>query len=195
MSYDHRFAAYPYAGNCHGCLLMSPLADGYAEGKTWSGQVQFELGSDLEGLDRRGVTFLLEGTHGWGLDFAWDSYHEEGSHGYQDALHMGQLHALYRIAESEQWLVRCGLGAAWLGDRRQTDGGVNFTLQADYLPRPPFVCSAEVDLGTLGKAETFHARGTAGLMLNRCELFGGYDFRRIGDVEIAGPLLGLRIWY
>ena len=32
-------------------------------------------------------------------------------------------------------------------------------------------------------------------MLDRFELFGGYDYRRIGNIELKGPMAGLQIWF
>lgn len=186
-----QFAAYPYAGECGGFLFTASPG----LGKRWSGQVQFELGSDFDGLDRDGVSFLLEGTAGFGVDFDWNTYTEELADGGHDELHIGELNLLYRVVETDRALVRVGVGAAWLGDRYDTNAGVNFTLQADLAPREPIVLSGQLDLGTLGDAQHLHAAGTVGVMLNRCEVFGGYDYRRIGGVEIQGPMVGVRVWF
>jgi hypothetical protein len=190
-SFARQFAPYPYAGGCDG--LMVSESPGF--GKNWSGRGGFELGSDFDGFDRSAASFLVEGTSGLGLDFNWNSYTEELPGGGHDELHVGKLDLMYRIAESDRTVVRVGLGAAWLGDRDDTDWGVNFTLQADLAPADPFVVSGELDLGTLGDAQHLHAAGTVGVMLNRCEVYGGYDYRRIGDVELEGPMIGLRVWF
>lgn len=190
-SFARQFAPYPYANDCQG--LMATCSPGF--GKGWSGRVQFELGSDFDGLDRSGAGFLLEGAGGLGIDFDWDSCTEDLPGGGHDELHIGEFDLLYRVAESDHALVRVGLGTVWLGDRYDTDFGVNFTLKADFAPADPLILSGELDLGTLGDAQHLHAAGTVGVMLNRCELYGGYDYRRIGDVEIEGPVIGLRIWF
>jgi hypothetical protein len=184
------FPEYPYADGLGGAMVT----DGSSFGKEWSGQVQFEFGSG-DDVDRSGGAFLLEGVHGFGIDVDWDSYREDLPGGGQDELHIGEFNLLYRIAESEHSLIRVGVGVAWLGDRFDTDYGVNFSIKADYMPRRPLVFSGELDLGTIGDAETLHAAGTVGVMLQRCELYGGYDYRRIGDVELVGPMMGLRVWF
>ena len=76
-----------------------------------------------------------------------------------------------------------------------TSPASNFTLRGDFAPCRPVVLSGEIDLGRLGDAEHLHLAGTAGVMLDRFEVYGGYDYRRIGDVELQGPMIGLRLWW
>jgi hypothetical protein len=190
-AFDRQFAPYPYANQSHGFMLVgSPGA-----GQSWSGRIGVERGSDFDDLGRTGFSFLLEGEGGLGIDFDWDSYTEDLAGGGHDEMHVGEVDLLYRFVENEQLLFRAGLGVAWLGDAYDTNAGINFTLKADYAPCDPLVLSGELDLGTLGDAEHLHAAGTAGVMIHRCEVYGGYDYRRIGDVEIQGPMVGLRIWF
>ena len=196
-SFSNRFPAYPYSDGQHGAMVMgtSDRSASWLEGKAWSGRVQMEWGSDLDDLDRHGIAFFLESSSGLGIDFDWDSYSESLPAGGHDELHLGKFNVMYRIAETEHSLWRIGVGAAWLGDQVDTDFGVNFSIKADYMPSRPWVFSGELDLGTLGDAEMLHASGTVGLMINRCEIYGGYDYRRIGDAELSGPMLGLRVWF
>lgn len=186
-----QFAPYPYALEVAGFMLTgSPGC-----GKSWSGRIQVEGGSDFDAIDRTGLSFMLEGQGGLGIDFDWDSYSEDLPGGGHDEVHVGEFDVLYRFAETDRALFRAGLGTAWFGDRYDTDFGINFTLKADFAPCDPVVLSGEIDLGTLGDAEHLHLSGTAGVMLGRGEIYGGYDYRRIGDVEIQGPMVGLRFWF
>jgi hypothetical protein len=91
--------------------------------------------------------------------------------------------------------MHAGLGARLLFDRRTTQGGFNFLYGADFFPVDPVVLSTQIDLGNLPHAFVFHARGTVGWQLGRFELFGGYDFLRIGSTNFQGPLAGLRLWF
>ncbi|WP_425395984.1 hypothetical protein [Aeoliella sp.] len=191
QQFCQHLAPYPYAMGAEG-FMITTTPDCW---NTFSGRVQVEGGSDFDAIDRTGLSFMIEGEGGFGLDFDWDSYSEDLPGGGHDEVHVGEIDVLYRFAESDQALLRAGLGAAWFGDRYDTDFGINFTLKADFAPCDPFVFSGELDLGTLGDAEHLHMAGTAGVMLNRCELYGGYDYRRIGDVEIQGPMVGLRFWF
>jgi len=82
-----------------------------------------------------------------------------------------------------------------LGDAFGSDAGFNMTAKADVFPAEPWVVSGEFDLGTIGDAEMFHAAGKVGLMLDRVELFGGYDYRDIGGVALQGPMAGIQVWF
>jgi hypothetical protein len=82
----------------------------------------------------------------------------------------------------------------WMDDS-QTDLGVNFTLRSDWQPCWPLVLSGEMDFGTLGHAFLFHGNATVGVMVRRCEVFVGYDYRTIDSIELEGPLVGLRVWF
>lgn len=188
---ERQFARYPHADNIDGFTRYgSP-----GTGQQWLGQVQMELGSDLQGLDRRSAGVLLEHVGGLGVEFDWNSYTEELPHGGHDELHIGELNLLCAISESDHARLRLGLGTVWLGDRYDTDFGWNLTLRGDWAPADPWLLSGELDLGTLGDAEHLHAAGSIGVMIDRCELYGGYDYRQIGEAKIAGPMVGLRLWF
>ncbi|MEM6329424.1 MAG: hypothetical protein AAF790_04155 [Planctomycetota bacterium] len=187
------FTAFPYAGGENGFRCCG---QGSAAGaKPWLGRVGLEIGDAGGGVDRTGFRFLLEGEHGFGVGFDWNLFTEELPGGGHDELHLGEVNLLYRLIETDRTLIRAGVGAAWLGDAHATDAGVNFTLMADHALADPLVLSAEIDFGTLGDAQTLHAAAGVGVMLDRCEVFGGYDYRRIGDVELKGPMVGLRFWW
>ena len=190
-SFPNRFTPYPYAEGCDGRLFTTSNVCGHQ----WLGRVQYEYGSDSDDLDRNGIGFLLEHAGGFGIDFDWDSYTETLPGGGHDELHIGEFDFLYRVAQSDHLLMRAGVGVSWLGDSIGSEAGVNFTIKADYMPSRPFVFSGELDFGTLGDAENFHAAGSVGAMLGRAEIYGGYDYRRIGDVEIEGPQIGIRFWF
>jgi hypothetical protein len=71
----------------------------------------------------------------------------------------------------------------------------DFLYSADVFPIEPVVISASIDLGNLDNAFVIHGRGTIGWQIDRFELFVGYDFLRIGAVNLQGPLAGLRLWF
>ena len=192
-AFARRFTAFPYADGSDGFVVNTALDSPI--GKPWLGRIDFEAGDASDGVDRTGVGFLIEGDHGFGVDFDWHTYTERLADGGHDELHLGDVNLLYRVVETEATLVRAGVGVAWLGDAYGSEPGVNFTLRGDFAPFQPVVLSGEVDLGRLGDAEHLHLAGTAGVMLDRFEVYGGYDYRRIGDVELQGPMIGLRLWW
>lgn len=189
-TFGDEFAPYPYAPGATGCLTGA-----VGEGKEWLGHLGLEQGLATDDVDRTGFTLFVEGESGFGANFEWHSLTEDLAGGGHDELHLGELDITYRLVESDHALVRAGLGLNWLGDRYDTDFGVNFTVGADFFPVRPIVLSTELDLGTVGDAQMLHLSGTAGWMMGRMELFGGYDYRRIGDAVIEGPLVGLRLWF
>lgn len=182
------FLSFPY--ECGHLGVMS-----YGVQKNWAGSALFEYGSSFDGLDRRGFGLLLEHSSRLGIDFKWDSYIEDLGGGWTDELHLTDINVLCRVAESERYLIRAGLGANILGDAFGTDGGFNATAKVDLFPAQPLVLSGELDLGTIGDAELFHVSGKAGLMLDRFEIFGGYDYRTIGGVPLKGAMIGLQVWF
>jgi hypothetical protein len=82
-----------------------------------------------------------------------------------------------------------------MSDPAQTRWGFNFTYGADFFPVRPLVLSTALDVGDLGWAAVVHGRGTVGLIHRGGEVFAGYDFLRIGSVNLQGPVLGLRFWF
>ncbi|MCI0639159.1 MAG: hypothetical protein L0Y72_14350 [Gemmataceae bacterium] len=91
--------------------------------------------------------------------------------------------------------MRSGVGLSWLLDRFDTDFGFNFHYGADVFPVHPLVLSGSADLGFVGNAGVAHVRGSAGVLWRNWEFFGGYDFLRIGRVELHGPMIGIRLWF
>lgn len=189
QSFGEQFAAHPFANNADGFFTAA------GDGKPWLGKLQIEIGDDSDEVSRTGFAFLIESEMGLGLDFDWDSYAEQLPGGGHDELHLGQVNLTYRILESDRALVRAGVGVGWLGDSIGTESGVNLTLQADLLPSEDWIASFDLDFGVLGDAETQHVSGTIGRRFGPCELYGGYDYRRLGDVNLHGPMVGLRLWW
>ena len=37
--------------------------------------------------------------------------------------------------------------------------------------------------------------GTIGRRFGLAEVYAGYDYRRIGEVDLQGPTVGLRLWW
>ena len=83
----------------------------------------------------------------------------------------------------------------WLNDSTATNLGFNFTYAADIYPCKPWVLSSEVDWGTLGKAELFSFRATAGVEIHHVETYAGYEYIDIGREHWNGLIAGLRFWF
>ena len=57
------------------------------------------------------------------------------------------------------------------------------------------VAGATMETGTLGSASVVHGRATIGATFHGWELYTGYDFLRVGNVNLQGPVVGLRFWF
>jgi hypothetical protein len=176
-------------------------SDGYAllqkgdDGKWWALRASAEEGNDFRSLNRVGLNLFVETATRFGLSSNWSFYDERLPCGCHDQTLLGDTNLLYTFAECESAQYYAGLGCRVLTDDRDTRAGVNFVYGGDLFLVKPVVLSASCDLGNLDAAFVFHARATVGATWRRLEAFGGYDFLRIGSVNLQGPMLGLRVWF
>lgn len=198
----HYSPRYPYRRGYPGFLTVHPdtareVADYWqnAPMKTWWGTVSLEGGSNFDDLHRFGLRAHLDSTSRLGIITGWNFYREKLACGCTDDLSIGDANLTYRLFQSHLFQMHTGLGLRWLSDRHDTDFGVNVYVGADVFPVRPLVISTSLDFGTLGDANVFHFRATAGLVHKHWEIFSGYDYLSIGDVDLQGPLLGLRVWF
>ena len=197
------FPKGPYQISYPGYLMIDPAGSpefdekwGKAcQPKTWGLQLALENGNDFDGLNRVGGRAVLETTSRIGILTSWNYYRENLCDGSTDNMVIGDFNVTYRFAQRECAMMRAGLGFRTRADHGAADFGFNFHYGADFFPVNPVVLSTSIDLGNLGSAGVVHLRGTAGLTRNGWEIFAGYDWLRIGDVNLQGPMVGLRLWF
>lgn len=195
-AYAGYFVRYPYADGYPGSMWIDRAFE-VGPGtpvKNWRGHVSLENGDDFDGLNRTNGRLLLETSSRFGLQTSWNYFHENLATG-ADNLTLGDVNFVFRFAQNEWMQMRTGLGVRVLADDSGSDVGFNLTYGADITCRKPFVSSLTLDAGSVGDAGLFHFRGTLGVLLQRWELFGGYDFFRIGTTNLQGPMAGLRLWF
>lgn len=163
--------------------------------KPWSVRLALENGNDFDGLNRTGAHLAFDTSFRLGLSSRWDHYRERLAGGGWDHTTLGDAHLTFRFAQGRAAQFHAGLGGRWRFDRHDTSGGVSFLYGADIFPFDPLVLSAAVDLGNLDRQFVFRARASTGWQVGRCELLGGYDFLRLGPVNLQGPFVGLRLWF
>jgi hypothetical protein len=163
--------------------------------KNWSVRISVENGNDFNGLNRFGGQVVVDTACRIGAQTQWNYYTESMSGGRRDETTLGFLTVDIRFAQSSWMQMHTGCGACILADRYGSRGGFDFRYSADVFPIDPVVISASVDLGNLDNAFLIHARATVGWQIDRFELFAGYDFLRIGAVNLQGPLAGVRLWF
>jgi hypothetical protein len=204
---DSYFLPYPYAANEPGYLCREwsgALGDERTASGTslsdlgarhWSGQLLLENGNDFNGLNRLNGSLVLDTSLRLGLRTNWHYFNETLDGGRHDDLLLGDTNLTFRFAQNECASLYAGLGFRALTGPGQPHWGWNFTYGADVYPIKPIVISATLDVGSLGSATVFHVRGTVGYIYERWEVFAGYDFLRIGTVNLQGPLVGVRLWF
>ncbi len=137
---------------------------------------------------------MIDTSSRFGFELGYTGYFEDLAPG-SDSAHLADAQLLWRLGQSPFSVWRIGAGLNSFSDSLGTELGINFTLQMDLFPRPPWVISARFDAGTLGSAGMYRGNASLGYMLGRCELFTGYDYRQIGSAELDTLEFGLRIWF
>jgi len=213
------FARFPY-DNVEGYLLVGPapvdlkdLADQPAnadtsssaaekesavlapEGSCFAGRLSLDYADNLDRLGQTGGDLLLSTAWRFGMDTQWHYFNEQLPGRASDHLWIGDWNLVFRFAQSEHVEFRTGFGFNWLNDPLDTNFGFNWTYGADFFPIKPWVFSTSIDLGRLGDAGLFHGRATVGVILDRFEVYTGYDYYDIGHVDISSLVGGVRVWF
>ncbi len=209
------FAKFPYADCAEGSMLFSPVfcdcrasligdaespvhmpdCIGHQRTKTFSGRFTAEWAEQPSDLSRIGGRLQLITASRFGLDAQIDWLREPATGPIQDELRLGDCNVVYRFAQNERAQFYTGVGFNWLDDPIDTNFGFNFTYGADFFPAKPWVLSSSFDWGKLGNAGLFRFRTTAGVMVDRVEVFAGYEYLDIGSTQINTYVTGVRLWF
>jgi hypothetical protein len=121
---------------------------------------------------------------------------------HRDALYLGSTNAMFAVVMQPSFVWRLGPGVNYMLDgrtpgqgTREYAAGVNGSTTLDIFPAKPVVISGRFDYGRIWKAETMAVRGTVGWIVQRWELYAGYEYERVGDVPFGGPIVGVRAWF
>ena len=182
----------PYAEGHDGYLVINDPDT--LDTRWWAARISTEYGTNFGSLSRIGTRLIFDTSTRFGFDTEWNQWIEATPLG-NDSLATGDFNLVYRFAQSERVQFYSGAGVNWLADSARSDFGFNLTYGVEAFPTDPLVLAATIDLGSLGDAVFFHFRSTAGVMVGPGELFTGYDYQRIGNVNLQGLLLGIRFWF
>jgi hypothetical protein len=185
------FAQFPY-DQTPGYILANDPA---IAPRSWAGRLDVEWAESFDQLDQIGAHMLLETATRFGVDLRAKHLQERLDAGTRDQLWLGDCNLTFRFAQTARVQFRAGLGFNWLTDDARTDLGFNFVYGADFFPRKPWVLSAVLDAGTLGHAGLFRFQTTAGVMVNRLELYTGYEYADIGRTQWNALIGGIRLWF
>jgi len=188
----HYFEEYPYH---HGAAGSMAYPDWSAPPKETSTHFGVEFSTDFNDIARFAAGLLTEWSESeFAFDAQWNYYVESVPGAGDDDLHLGDVNVLWRFFTTERLQIRAGGGLNWMANE-SGDLGWNTTLNCTYFPVRPLVFRGELDYGRVGVAETTHVSLTAGLMWDRCEIFTGYDFRKIEHIRLQGMITGVRLWW
>jgi hypothetical protein len=163
--------------------------------KPWALRFSAETGSDFDAMDRfSGQFFVDTSIHRLGFLMNW-TYYRERAAGETDEAFMADYNLTWRITQSQRLMMHVGAGLrTWTYDDH-TDPGVNFLYRADVFPISQVHCATIFEIGNLRDAFVMHLQAQAGFTFSHGELFAGYDWLRIGNVDLHGPMAGIRLWF
>jgi hypothetical protein len=195
------FPDYPYFKSQPGHLYF-PEHDNSATAqdesirlRKWSLRLSGEEGNDFRGMNRVGIRASLDTSSRFGLQSSWNFLSELLPGDGRDTTVLGDTNITFRFAQSERAQLHTGIGLRVLTDSSATHTGFNFLYGVDFFPRKPWTVSALFDVGNAGSAFIVHGRAAIGAAWRHFDCYAGYDFMRIGSVNVQGPMLGLRFWY
>jgi hypothetical protein len=162
--------------------------------RTWAGRLSFDTGGNFDDLYSLNGRLQLEHQNRWGLDASWSHLREHAA-GDWDGMTLGDANVVFRFAQGDAAQFYTGIGLNWLTDGGDFDAGFNFTYGADWFPTDPLVVSSSIDVGNLGGATLFRSRTTIGAMIDRFEIYSGFDYLNVEGVDIPTGIAGLRLWY
>lgn len=207
---------YPYSHGSNGLLrypeippddaldevpAKDPLAgrSDSASGKSMAGQIRLEGGYILGGVYRGGVGGRLMPPGRVELDVNFHALAEALVDGSVDRATFGNAHLGLRFAESEHVQFRTAFGYQQFADKEGVEPGIDFSYGFEAEIGAHLILAASGDLGSAGHAFVWQARATLGVMIDRMEIYAGYDHIGIervgvGDVPLGGPTAGIRAW-
>ena len=183
------FTDFPYADG----VPASMTSDGGAKG--WRLRLMVEDAHDLDDINRIGGGLLAESHTRLGVATRWSHLQENLGPGGHDSFVLGNVDATWRFAQNERVQMRVGAGLRVFSDDVDSEYGINLSYGGDFLLVEPIVLSSTIDYSHVGSANLFESRTTLGVMVNRVEIFTGYDFLRIGTTNIHGLIGGVRLWF
>jgi hypothetical protein len=202
-----RFAAYPYADGFDGWIVDlaadgeegPPAPPSNAPLAPVSFRFSLDYAYDWGEVQRPAIALALDTSSGFGLRADYTSYVEPLPRGALDYLGIGTLDATLRVVDAPRVALYLGLGWRYLADGDALRNGFNCLLAIDAFPVEPLVVSAIAEGGNLGAAGFLHGRLALGALIQRLEIFAGYDATIIAGAEgdpivFHGPVAGIRGW-
>ncbi|MCE5268449.1 MAG: hypothetical protein LLG00_11240 [Planctomycetaceae bacterium] len=191
LSDSRYFSPFPYDGDQFAYMTLISRETT----RPWAAQFATDYGTIFDNLDAVSGRLVLSTTSRFGVDASAHYFEERLPRNRHDNLWLGDANLVFCFARNEQMQWRTGLGVNWLDDRQQADIGFNFTYGFDWFPAKPWVISAELDWGNLGRSSLFHFRSTVGAIVNRFEVYTGYEYYDFDRFHTNSLIAGVRVWF
>ena len=191
----YTFKAYPYQADSPGYMQHELHGQPVRTVYPWTLRLSGEYADEFDAVRRAGVRALFETQSRLGIDASLDYFWEPHVAAGTNDLWLGDANVVFRFAQSDRLSMRAGLGMNYLTGYGSTDFGFNFTYGGDWFPRRPWIVSADLDVGTLGKVGFFRGRATVGVNIRKVEFYTGYEYLDVGTTQIGTVLGGIRLWY
>ena len=117
--------------------------------------------------------------------------------GRTDSLALGRIGLDWRLVTEDFMQFRLGAALRHFHDRDGDLFGGDIEAGLDFFPIEPLILTFEANVGFLGNALLVQARGSIGFLVSIFEVYVGYDYQGIfgsQNVDLGGPMLGLRFW-
>lgn len=145
---------------------------------------------------RLGASFRVQTTFGLEIAARYSIFIEPLS-GRTESLALGRIGLDWRIITAEVMQFRVGAALRHFHDRTGALFGADIEVGLDFFPVEPLILSFEANVGLLGNALLLQARGSVGLLVSVFEIYLGYNYEGIfgsQNVDLGGPMLGMRFW-
>jgi hypothetical protein len=170
-------------------------------GRLVGAQVQTEFGMIERDLQRYGV-----GGRVWLTAFAqistdYHRYFEQRESGGHDTLTVGCTDLSLGIPITTRGHLHLGVGVLTYHDGIGGEAGAAFAAGFDVFPVRPLVLSVAGNVGSIssdsdeGRTSMGMLRASLGACIDRFEIYGGWQSTWIGQVQLDGPMAGVRVWF
>lgn len=156
------------------------------------GQLQVDIGTTYDGLQRGTISGTVDSHRGVGLDSKLTLWVEPQAVESTDSTLLGDVGIRFALVSTPAFQLRLGVGPRFQVDAVSKSAGVNGSLGVELYPFDPVVVRIDGDAGNLGKAFVYEAQTSVGVLLRRTEILGGVSTLHVGEVALNTAFAGIR---
>ncbi len=187
------FVDYPYSNGNLGNMIAAKTKPAGCRNESF--QVRLEHGWEHERVRRYTGRVLAEWANGVGTSMTGSWLSERSTDGQRDNLSFVEPHVQLRYVQGTGVQLRIGGGPIVMFDSEQTDVGYSFSNEAEIFPGSQLIISPGISAGRIHGTGIVQWRIAVGYIIERWEVYAGYDDRRIGSVSFRSLSSGVRVWF